>query len=139
KGYRKFFLVGSESLYPRVANVILGDAIRKASGTVVGAEYVPVGETAVEEVAGKIARLRPDVVLSTIRGGTNVAFFRELRAKCVTPDRTPVVSFGLNALVLANANHRHMAGNYVSWSYHQNLPGEANEAFVNHFRERYGE
>jgi urea transport system substrate-binding protein len=79
------------------------------------------------------------VVLNTINGDTNVAFFRELRDKGVTAQRTPVISSSLDAAMLRNLNPRHVAGHYAAWSYFQAVPGPVNEEFVRRFREAYGE
>ena len=63
---------------------------------VVGEEYLLLGSSDVERVIQKIVAARPDFILNTINGDTNVAFFRGLRAAGITlgGDPHPVVQHG---------------------------------------------
>ncbi len=53
----------------------------------------PCGGTNADSIVADIAATRPDVILNTINGDSNVAFFQALRAAGVTPQKipTPVV------------------------------------------------
>ncbi len=77
---KKFFLVGSDYVFPRTANAIIRDQLGAIRGEVLGEEYLLLGSTDVEGVVQQIAETQPDVVLNTINGDTNVAFFKALRA-----------------------------------------------------------
>jgi urea transport system substrate-binding protein len=139
RNYRRFFLIGSDSVYGRGASAVLHDRITRDGGTVVGEEYVPLGDTNVGPVVAKILAGKPDVILNTLRGETNPAFFRELRAKGITPQATPTISFGLNAATLRSLNTRHVAGDLVAWGYFHGLPGTASAELVKRFQARYGD
>ena len=54
KGYKKFFLVGSDYVFPRTANLILKKHIEKDGLTLSGEEYQPLGGTEFSGVIGKI-------------------------------------------------------------------------------------
>jgi urea transport system substrate-binding protein len=43
----------------------------------------------------KIATAQPDIILNTINGDANVAFFRALRAGGITSDKIPTISFSI--------------------------------------------
>ncbi|HVC00537.1 MAG TPA: transporter substrate-binding protein, partial [Candidatus Dormibacteraeota bacterium] len=53
KGYKRYFLLGSDYVFPRTANLILKKNIAHDGGTVVGEEYVPLGGTDFSSVITK--------------------------------------------------------------------------------------
>jgi urea transport system substrate-binding protein len=129
--------VGSDYLFPRAANLIIRDLVRANQGSVLGERYRPLGDTDFSAIIAELRTLRPDVVLNTVNGDSNVHFFRALRAADL--GAIPVVSFsvaeeGLKAIAPEAFHPNH----YAVWSYFQSLPGEANQRFVNSFRQRYG-
>jgi urea transport system substrate-binding protein len=134
----KFFLVGSDYVFPRTANAIIRDQLGAIRGQVLGEEYVVLGSTDVEAIVRRISESRPDVILNTINGDTNVAFFKMLRGAGVTPDRIPTMSFSIAEDELRTLGGRHMVGDYACWNYFQSVDTEQNERFVKSFRERYG-
>ncbi|HVT42918.1 MAG TPA: urea ABC transporter substrate-binding protein [Thermoanaerobaculia bacterium] len=134
----KFFLVGSDYVFPRVANQIIRDQVRALRGEILGEEYILLGSDDVEPIVRKIVETRPDAILNTINGDSNIAFFRQLRAAGITPDRIPTVSFSITENELQGMDLLSMRGDYASWNYFQSLEGEANAAFLDRFRRRYG-
>src|SRR4051812_34023265 len=93
---KRIFLVGSDYIFPRIANQLIRDHLDIVHGEVAGEEYLPLGTADVKDVRaviGKIAAAKPQVILNTINGGTNVAFFHELRAAGIASSQTPAVSF----------------------------------------------
>ncbi len=135
---KDFFLVGSDYVFPRTANAIIKDQLAALRGRVVGEEYVLLGSTDVQEVVHKIVQTRPTVILNTINGSSNVAFFRELRATGVTPERIPTMSFSIAEQELQTLGVSEMVGDYAAWSYFQSVGSPNNASFVRRFRERYG-
>jgi urea transport system substrate-binding protein len=135
---KKFFLVGSDYVFPRTANAIIKDQLGAIRGKVVGEQYILLGSSDVEEVVKQIVQNRPDVILNTINGDTNVAFFRELRAAGVTPNEIPTMSFSIAEQELRSLGTTNMVGDYACWNYFQTVDTEENMAFVESFKERYG-
>lgn len=134
----RFFLVGSDYVFPRAANAIIRDQLAALRGTVVGEEYLLLGSVSVDEVVRKIVQARPDVVLNTINGETNVAFFRALRAAGFSAEDVPVVSFSVGENELRSIPLGDIAGHYAAWNYFQSVSGERNREFVARFKRRYG-
>lgn len=134
----RFFLVGSDYVFPRSANAIIRDQLTALRGKVVGEEYLLLGSTAAEEVVQKIAKERPDVVLNTINGETNVAFFKALRAAGFSAEDIPVMSFSVGENELRAIPPGDVAGHYAAWNYFQSISGEKNREFVARFKRRYG-
>lgn len=135
---QSFFLVGSDYVFPRTANAIIRDQLAALGGQVLGEVYVPLGSANVQEVVGAIVRTRPAVILNTINGDSNLAFFRELRAAGVTPERIPTMSFSIAEHELQTLGAGAMVGDYAAWSYFQGVQSPENARFVQRFREKYG-
>ncbi len=136
---KKFFLVGSDYIWPRMANTLMKDVIFALRGTVLGEEYLLMGSTDVGEMVKKIAKARPDVILSTIVGNTNVSFFDGLRSAGITTDVIPTMAFAISEVELTQMDPKKLAGNYSCWSYFQSVDSPTNRAFVNRFKKRYGQ
>lgn len=134
---RRVYLVGSDYLFPRAANLIIRDLVRANQGSVLGERYRPLGDRDFDAIIAELRVLQPDVVLNTVNGDSNVHFFRALHAAGL--GGLPVVSFSvtedsLAAIPPADFHPNH----YAVWSYFQSLPGEVNQRFVRGFRQRYG-
>lgn len=135
---RKFFLVGSDYVFPRAANAIIRDEIEKLGGEIVGEEYLPLGSFDVQPIVDKIVAAKPDAILNTINGDTNVPFFTRLRAAKLTPEVVSTISFSVGEQELHRLDSSTMAGDYAAWNYFQSLSGAANQSFVAAFRDKYG-
>ena len=135
----RFFIVGSDYIFPRMAAELIKDQVAALRGEIVGEEYIPLGSMDVKGVVGRIVRSRPDVVLNTINGATNAAFFRALRKAGISPSRLPTMSFSVAEVELRDWNLSGMEGEYAAWNYFQSLETAENREFVASFRERFGE
>jgi urea transport system substrate-binding protein len=136
---KRFFLIGSDYIWPRTVNVLIKDLITALRGEILGEEYLLVGSNEVSEAVEKIALTQPDVIVSTIVGTTNIPFYEELRKAGITSAQIPTMAFGISEVELAQMNASHLAGNYSCWSYFQSVNTESNRQFVSRFKERYGE
>lgn len=134
-----FFLVGSDYIWPRTVNVLMRDVITGLRGKVVGEEYLLLGASDVKAVVDKIEEAQPQVILSNIVGGTNVAFFKELRSRGITPVNMPVMAFGISEVELSAMDASQLAGNYSCWSYFQSVATDTNRRFVREFKKRFGQ
>ncbi|QXP83462.1 ABC transporter substrate-binding protein [Methylococcus sp. ANG] len=136
---RRVFLVGSDYVWPHSVNAVLRDWIKGLDGEIVGEEYVFFGSSDVGSVVEKIAALRPNVVISTIAGESNLAFYRVLRESGIQAKDVPVVSLSVGEEELRDIPPRDAAGHYSAWGYFQAVAREENTSFVRRFRERYGQ
>jgi urea transport system substrate-binding protein len=135
---KTFFLVGSDYVFPRTANAIIRDQLRAIRGEVLGEEYVLLGSADVESVVQEIVEKQPDVILNTINGDTNVAFFKSLRAAGITPEKIPTMSFSIAEDELRTLGVENMVGDYACWNYFQSVDSQENKRFVRAFRKKYG-
>jgi urea transport system substrate-binding protein len=135
---RRYFLVGSDYVFPRMANAILKDEIKALGGEIVGEEYLLLGSPDVGGIIKKIAEAKPDVIFNTINGDSNVAFFRQLRQAGIRPAQTPTVSFSIAEQELSVLGAQDMAGDYAVWNYFQSIDRPENHIFVRKFKAKYG-
>jgi urea transport system substrate-binding protein len=135
---KRFFLVGSDYVFPRAASAIIRDQAKNLGAEVVGEEYILFGSSDVGEVVRKIAAAKPDAILNTINGDSNVTFFRALRGAGLTPEKTPTISFSITEEVLSSLSTRDLVGDYAAWNYIQTIDGPQNHAFLKRFQARYG-
>jgi urea transport system substrate-binding protein len=135
---QRFFLVGSDYVFPRTAHAIIRDQVTAMGGAVVGEVYLPLGSQDVGAAVAAIVAARPQVILNTINGDTNVAFFRALRAAGITPASVPTMSFSFAEPELRRLPAAEMAGDYATLNYFQSVDREQNRRFVERYRRRYG-
>jgi urea transport system substrate-binding protein len=135
---RRFFLVGSDYVFPHTANAIIRHVTSALGGEVVGEAYAPLGARDMTRIVDEIGRARPDVILNTINGDSNAAFFHALRQAGVTPARIPTVSFSVAETELASIGVKDFVGDYAAWNYFQSVDSEENRRFVEGLRRRTG-
>src|SRR5262249_25065867 len=101
---KRFFLVGSDYVFPRAANEVIKDYLKTMGGEPAGEATLPMGSHDVGPLVTAIDRARPDMILNTINGDANTSFFRALRAAGITPARTPCLSFSVGEQELRSLN-----------------------------------
>ena len=140
-GKKRLYLIGSDYVYPRAANAIMSDVIEKRDGVdVVGEGYVPLGASgeAVEKAVAALVAAKPDAILNSINGSTNVDFFRALRAAGVDPAVCPTLSVAISENELKTFEPGTTTGGYLVGDYFQSVDRPENGAFIAAFRARYG-
>jgi urea transport system substrate-binding protein len=135
---RRAFLLGSDYVYPRAANAIARDYIVLSGAEVVAEQYVPLGARDFNEAVAAIRASRPDFILNTLNGDSNVALFEALRTAGITSRDVPVMSLSVGEDELRRVDLAAAAGNYAAWSYFQSIDTPANREFVRKFRKRFG-
>jgi urea transport system substrate-binding protein len=135
-GKRRFFMVGSDSIYPRVVGAIVADTAAKLEVKIAGEAYIPssdVGGPSVDAVR-LIKAAKPDLVLNFLYGKANSAFIQQLRGVGrITAASLPCISFCLSEQEMRNVL-RHMIGDYVCGHYFQSLESAANGRFLERLR-----
>lgn len=140
QGYKKFFLLGSDYVFPRTANMIIDAQIDAVDGVeVVGEEYASMDQTEFSSIISKIQAAEPDVIINTLNGTGNVSFFKQLADKNITSDDIMTMSFSIAEEEVQTIGADILKGNLVSWNYYQTTDTEKNEEFVKAYKEKYGE
>lgn len=135
---RRFFLVGSDYVFPRAANEIIKDKVDRLGGEILGEEYILLGSADVKETVQAIVDSQPDVILNTINGDTNLAFFHALREAGISAADIPVVSFSIAEAELRDMDIEDVTGDYAAWNYFQSIETSANSRFVENYQASYG-
>jgi urea transport system substrate-binding protein len=135
---RKFFLVGSDYIWPHCVNEITKDHLKALGATCVGESYILFGSSRVSAAVEAIQKAQPDVIISTVVGDSNEPFYRRLQAARMTPERTPVLSFSVAEDEIRKLPVRAIAGDYAAWNYFQTINRQENREFVARFQAAYG-
>ncbi|TCS77367.1 urea-binding protein [Pectinatus cerevisiiphilus] len=136
---KKFFLIGSDYVFPRTANKIIKAELQAEGGQVVGEEYTPMGHTDYSTIINKIKEEKPDVVFNTLNGDSNVAFFKQLKDAGITEKDLITCSVSIAEEEVRGIGAENMAGQLVSWNYYQTTDTPENKDFVTNYKARYGQ
>lgn len=136
---KKMFLVGSDYVFPQTANKIIKAQLTQLGGECVGEEYVPLGDSDFSGIIAKIQKTKPNVILNTLNGDSNVSFFASLAKAGITSKTIPVMSFSIAEEEVAKMDLDNLAGHLVSWNYYETTQTPRNEKFVSDFKEKYGD
>jgi urea transport system substrate-binding protein len=135
---KRLFLVGSDYVFPRCAHAIIRDQAAALGGQVVGEEHLLLGSQEATALVKKIAAAQPDIILNTINGDTNVAFFRALRAEGITSENIPTISFSIAEEELITLSVQDVVGDFAAWNYFMSIDRPQNHEFVRRFQAKYG-
>lgn len=144
-GARTFYLIGSDYIWPRTSNKIARNHIERylkqkdPSCKVVGEEYYPLGHTNFRSLINKVRLKKPDVIYSIIVGGSNVAWYKQLKAAGITSDKFNLLTISTTEDELLGIGGENAEGFYSCMKYFQSQDNENNKKFVAAFKERWGE
>jgi urea transport system substrate-binding protein len=134
----KFFLIGSDYVFPRSANEIIKLRVAELEGEILGEEYRVLGDQNFNEIILKIKNTNPDVILNTINGDSNLYFFKQLREHGIYPQDIPTISFSIGENEIAQLMTMNMTGDFAAWNYFQVIDSTENKNFVKNFQNKYG-
>lgn len=135
---RRMYLLGSDYVYPRTANYIVTRYLQPRGGQVVAERYTPLGHRDFKAIIDEIRKIEPDVIFNTINGSSNIAFYNELAAQRVTPDKIPVVATSVGEVELRGLLPASVAGHLAALNYFQSVGTPANQEFVQQFQREHG-
>jgi urea transport system substrate-binding protein len=138
QGKKRWFLVGSDQLYSHAANAVIADESKALGSQIVGEAYLPLAGTEVATVVRQIADAKPDLIVNTIYGDTNVAFFRALRRAGLSSTQLPTLSFALSEEELRSLTPEEVVGHYAAGNYFQSIDLPRNQEFLRQVRTKYG-
>ncbi len=136
---RRAYLIGSDYIFPHVANQIIRKLLFAKSGEVAGERYVPLGSHDFDQVAKEIASVHPDFVLNTLNGDSNRHFFLALQKAGISASDIPVFSSSIAEAELSSMPPGLMTGHYAAWNYFESVKSTENRAFIENFHRRFGQ
>lgn len=135
---KKFYLLGSDYVFPRTANKIIKEQLKVEGGELAGEEYTPLGHTDYATIISKIKEAKPEVVFNTLNGDSNVAFFKQLKDAGITSKDLTVLSVSVAEEEIRSIGVDVLAGSLASWNYYQTTDTPANKTFVENYKKKYG-
>ena len=153
QGKKKFYLVGTDYVYPQTTNLVLleylrskgipleniGGGLRKDdTGKVISAgKYTPFGHTDYQQIVADIKQFAASgdaCVINTINGDSNVPFFKEIANSGLSAADCPVVSLSLSEDELRSLPTKDLVGELGAWSYFMSIDTPANKKFIANFK-----
>ncbi|MCD6023750.1 MAG: urtA [Fibrobacteria bacterium] len=138
-GYKKFYLLGTDYVFPRTANKIL-KAFLLAKGVPpenIMEEYTPFHHQDYQTIVSKVKKFAAGgktAILSTINGDSNVPFYKEFAAQGLTSSMVPIMAFSVAEDELRAMDTQYLVGHLAAWNYYQSVPSASNKKFVAAFK-----
>lgn len=135
-GAKRFYLLGTDYVYPRTTNKILR-AFLKSKGVAekdIEEVYTPFGHNDYQTIVGNIKKFAgggKTAVISTINGDSNVPFYKELGNAGLKATDVPVVAFSVGEEELRGIDTKPLIGHLAAWNYFMSVKNAENTAFIN--------
>jgi urea transport system substrate-binding protein len=139
-GAKRFFLLGTDYVYPRTTNKILRAFLHSkgVKDSDIAEVYTPFGHSDYQTIVANIKQFAAGgktAVISTINGDSNVPFYKELGNAGLKATDVPVVAFSVGEEELRGVDTRPLVGHLASWNYFMSLKNPENAKFVKAYRE----
>ncbi len=139
KKAKTFYLIGSDYIWPRTSNKIARKHIENVlKGTVIGEEYYALGHTQFGSLINKIKLKKPDVIYAIVVGGSNVSFYKQIKAAGITGDKWTLLTISVTEDEALGIGGENLVGFYSAMKYFQSLENPNNQKFVEAFKAKYG-
>ncbi len=135
---KRMYLIGSDYIFPRTANRIIKAQFGDLNAECVGETYVPLGHIYFGDVIKEIQQEKPDVIINSLNGDSNIYFFRQLMEAGITSEQIPVMSFSISEEEVNAIGVENLKGHLVSWNYYETTDTTTNEKFVSDYKSEYG-
>ena len=138
-GAKRFFLLGTDYVYPRTTNKILR-AFLKSKGVKesdIEEVYTPFGHSDYQTIVANIKKFAAGgktAVISTINGDSNVPFYKELGNAGLKATDVPVVAFSVGEEELRGVDTKPLVGHLAAWNYFMSVKNADNDKFIKLYR-----
>lgn len=132
---KRFFLLGTDYVYPRTTNKILRSFLH-AKGVAdkdIEEVYTPFGHSDYQTIVASIKKFAAGgktAVISTVNGDSNVPFYKELANQGLKATEVPVVAFSVGEEELRGIDTKPLVGNLAAWNYFESVNNPVNQKFV---------
>lgn len=137
---KRFFLLGTDYVYPRTTNKILR-AFLKSKGVAekdIEEVYTPFGHSDYQTIVANIKKFAAGgktAVISTINGDSNVPFYKELGNAGLKATDVPVVAFSVGEEELRGIDTKPLVGHLAAWNYFMSVKNPTNTAFIKQWKD----
>ena len=138
-GAKRFFLLGTDYVYPRTTNKILRAFLhtKGVQDKDIEEVYTPFGYSDYQTIVSNIKKFAAGgktAVVSTINGDSNVPFYKELANQGIKATDIPVVAFSVGEEELRGIDTKPLVGQLAAWNYFESLDNPTNAKFVADYR-----
>lgn len=138
-GAEKFYLLGTDYVFPRTANRVLKAFLLKEGVPEenIVEEYTPFHHQDYQTIVSKIKQFGASgdaVVLSTINGDSNVPFYTEFANQGLSSSDVPIIAFSVSEDELRSMDTSKLVGHFSAWNYFQSIDTPENKKFVEAFK-----
>lgn len=134
----KFFLFGSDYVWPQKMNASITSVAQENGGIVIAEEYSPWGVKDYTSTLRKIEASGANVVVLTLVGADAVTFVKQFTAAGLK-DKIRLVFFGFSENYFAGLTEEESNGIVTASNFTASLDKPEAKAFVRKVRDRYGE
>ena len=133
-GAKRFFLLGTDYVYPRTTNKILRAFLHSkgVKDSDIEEVYTPFGHSDYQTIVANIKKFSQGgktAVISTINGDSNVPFYKELGNAGLKAKDVPVVAFSVGEEELRGIDTKPLAGQLAAWNYFMSVKNPVNDDF----------
>lgn len=138
---RKVMCVGTDYLFPRESNRIMGDLLFEIGGSIFGEYYLPFGAdiNAFRDIVKEARALGVDVIFSTVVGPGIAALYDAYASEQLDPANMPIASLTTHETHLTEMWHEPLPGHIVSAPYFERVSSPRNVSFVSNYHRRFGD
>jgi urea transport system substrate-binding protein len=132
---KRFFLLGTDYVYPRTTNKILRSFLHSkgVKDSDIEEVYTPFGHADYQTIVANIKKFSAGgktAVISTVNGDSNVPFYKELGNQGLKATDVPVVAFSVGEEELRGVDTKPLVGHLAAWNYFMSLKNPANAEFT---------
>ncbi len=138
---KRFYLIGSDYIYPRESNRIIRELLRQRRGEVVGEHYLDMGAKPSEFrlLMRDVSNMAPDVIFSTVVGQATAYLYQAYANAGFDPQVVPIASLTTSEAEVKLMGSDVACGHFTAAPYFESVDTADNAAFVSRYKKRFGE
>lgn len=138
---RRFYLIGSDYIYPRESNRIFRELVSQRRGEVVAERYLDLRSDLADfkVLMRDIKRLQPDAIFSTVVGQATAHFYQAYADAGFDPRITPIASLTTSEAEVKLMGADVACGHITAAPYFEAVQTDDNRSFVVRYKKRFGD
>jgi branched-chain amino acid transport system substrate-binding protein len=137
----RFYLIGSDYIYPRESNRIIRELLRQRRGEVVGEHYLDLEARPSEFrlLMRDVANCSPNVIFSTVVGQATAFLYQAYAAAGFNSRFMPIASLTTSEAEVKLMGSDVACGHITAAPYFESVNTPGNASFVSRYKKRFGE
>lgn len=137
----RFYLIGSDYIYPRESNRIMRELLRQRRGTVVGEHYLDLGARPSEFrlLMRDVRNAHPDVIFSTVVGQATAYLYQAYSDAGFDPQIMPIASLTTSEAEIKLMGADVACNHITAAPYFESVDTADNALFLSRYKKRFGD